>query len=69
MLGDTGMAQINESILSKAKDCGFLDSSVLMSDTTAQEAMIHYPTEVGLMSRYGQLVEKAVGKLGGNFET
>lgn len=64
MLGDTGMAQINESIFSKAEDCGFLDSSVLMSDTTVQEAMIPYPTEVGLMSRFGQLVQKAVGKTG-----
>lgn len=67
MLGDQGMAQVNDSILSKAKDCGFLDSSVLMSDTTAQEAMIPYPTEVGLMSRFGQLVQRAVGRLGGRF--
>lgn len=67
MLGDAGMAQINESVLLKAKECGLLDSTELMSDTTAQEAMIPYPTEVGLMSRFGQLVQRAVGRLGGKF--
>jgi hypothetical protein len=67
MLGDAGMAQINESVLLKAKECGFLDPTKLMSDTTAQEAMIPYPTEVGLMSRFGQLVQRAVGRLGGKF--
>ena len=67
MLGDAGLAQINERILLKAKECGILDPSKMMSDTTAQEAMIPYPTEVGLMSRFGQLVQKAVSKLGGKF--
>ena len=67
MLGDTGLAQINRSVLSKAQDCGFADPSALMSDTTAQEAMIPYPTEVGLMARFGQLAQRAVGRLGGKF--
>lgn len=67
-LGDIGLARINESILSKAKNCGFLDPSVLMSDTTAQEAMIPYPTEVGLMSRFSYLAQKAVSKLTGKFQ-
>ncbi len=67
MLGEAGIAQINESVLSKAKELGFLDPTVLMSDTTAQEAMIPYPTEVGLMSRFGQMVQKAVGSIGGKF--
>ena len=38
-----------------------------MSDTTAQEAKIPYPTETGLMMRFGQLVQKAVSGLGGKF--
>ncbi len=67
MLGGDGLARINENILKKAQEIGFLDASVLMSDTTAQEAMIPYPTEVGLMSRFVQLAQKAVGKLGGKF--
>lgn len=68
MLGGEGVAKLNESILIKAKDCGFLDSSVTMSDTTAQEAMIPYPTEVGLMSRFSQLAQRAAGQLGGKFQ-
>lgn len=67
MLGDVGMAQINQSILSKAQMLGIMDPSKLMSDTTAQEAKIPYPTEAGLMLRFGQLVEKSVVKLGGKF--
>lgn len=67
MLGEAGMAQINKSVLSKAQGYGLVEPSVLMSDTTAQEAMIPYPTEVGLMARFGQLVQRAVGKLGGKF--
>ena len=68
MLGGDGVSKINAKILLKAKECGLLDSSVLMSDTTAQEAMIPFPTEVGLMSRFSQLVQKAVSKLGGKFK-
>jgi hypothetical protein len=41
--------------------------SRLMSDTTAQEAKIPYPNEVGLMSRYAGIVKKAVGKAGKAF--
>ena len=67
MLGDVGIAQINHSILSKAQILGIMNPSQLMSDTTAQEAKIPYPTETGLMMRFGQLVQKAVSGLGGKF--
>lgn len=67
MLGPVGLQEINTQILKTAADHGLLDSSVLMSDTTAQEAMIPYPTEVGLMSRYMTLAQKYVKKLGGKF--
>jgi len=67
MLGGDGLSRINEIILKKAQECGFLNASVLMSDTTAQEAMIPYPTEVGLMARFSQLAQRAVSKLGGKF--
>jgi len=68
MLGGDGVAKLNENILLKAKECGFLDPSVAMSDTTAQEAMIPYPTEIGLMSRFSQLAQRAIGQLGGKFQ-
>lgn len=67
MLGPEGVEKINAEILKIAQSHGFVDTSILMSDTTAQEAMIPYPTEVGLMSRYMQIVQKSVGKLGGKF--
>lgn len=67
MLGDVGIAQINHSILSKAQILGIMNPSQLMSDTTAQEAKIPYPTETGLMMRFGQLVQKSVSGLGGKF--
>lgn len=67
MLGEEGMHKINSQILGIAKVAGLVDPSRLMSDTTAQEAKIPYPNEVGLMSRYAGIIKKAVGKAGGAF--
>ena len=67
MLGDEGLSAINGEILRVAQTHGLLDPSVLMADTTAQEAKIPYPTEVGLMSRYTSLAAKNLRKLGGKF--
>jgi IS5 family transposase len=67
MLGQDGMNKINGNILEIAKDSGVLDSSRLMSDTTAQEAKIPYPNEVGLMSRYAGIVQKTAKKAGKAF--
>ena len=62
LLGPEGMNQINSHILDIAVKEGFTDSTVLMSDTTAQEAKIPYPNEVGLMDKYlkkaGALLKK-----------
>jgi len=69
MLGPDGISTINKFVLEIAVDHGLLDSSVLMSDTTAQEAMIPYPNEVGLMSRYMELAQSAIKKLGGKFSS
>ena len=41
---------------------------MVMSDTTAPEAMIPYPTEVGLMARFMTLAQKTIGRLGGKFQ-
>lgn len=67
MLGPDGMAEITKLVLCHAKELGILDDSSLMSDTTAQEAMIPYPTEVGLMKRFTDLVGKCLKKVGGKF--
>jgi hypothetical protein len=52
MMGPEGMDIFNKTFLSKAESLGILDPTRLMSDTTAQEAMIPYPNEVGLMKRF-----------------
>lgn len=67
MLGPDGMDMINKVILLNAKNLGLLDPSRLMSDTTAQEAKIPYPNEVGLMKRFADLVTKNLKAVGGKF--
>lgn len=60
MLGADGVSALNSEILSLAVKEGYADPTRLMSDTTAQEARIPYPNEVGLMARYTQIVKKSV---------
>ena len=67
MLGEEGITEINNEFLRNAIDHGLADPQSMMSDTTAQEAKIPYPTEVGLMSRFMELAGKAVRSLGGKF--
>jgi hypothetical protein len=67
MMGPEGMDLLNKTFLFHAKEIGILDSGTLMSDTTAQEAMIPYPNEVGLMKRFTELVAKNLEKVGGKF--
>lgn len=67
MVGPEGMGIFNKQFLLNAKEVGILDSSSLMSDTTAQEAMIPYPNEVGLMKRFTDLVTRNLKNVGGKF--
>jgi hypothetical protein len=69
MLGPSGIEEINKKILGIAENHKLIDPMEVMSDTTAQEAMIPYPNEVGLMNRYMDLVKKGIGKLGGKFQS
>lgn len=69
MLGPEGMDLLNRKFLTHAQDVGLLDPSRLMSDTTAQEAMIPYPNEVGLMKRFTDLVSKNLKRVGGKFSS
>ena len=69
MLGPEGMDILNRQFLDHAKDLGILDPSSLMSDTTAQEAKIPYPNEVGLMKRFTDLTVGALKKVGGKFSS
>ncbi len=65
MLGPEGMEKLNTTFLREAQSLGILDATTLMSDTTAQEAMIPYPNEVGLMKRFTDLVSKSISKVRG----
>lgn len=67
MMGPEGMDIFNKQFLLHARDIGILDGSKLMADTTAQEAMIPYPNEVGLMKRFTELAVGALKKVGGKF--
>ena len=69
MMGPEGMELLNRQALVSAKEAGILDSSSLMSDTTAQEAMIPYPNEVGLMKRFTDLVAKNLKRVGDKFSS
>lgn len=69
MMGPEGMDIFNKTILLKAQELGILDCRSLMSDTTAQEAMIPYPNEVGLMKRFTDLTVRALKKVGGKFSS
>ena len=68
MLGADGVERFNTEVLKMAHGHGVLDPKQLMSDTTAQEAMVPYPTEVGLMNRFMHLAKRAIDKLGGKFQ-
>jgi IS5 family transposase len=68
MFGSEGMEEINKLILKTAKKYNLIDQTRMMSDTTAQEAKIPYPNEVGLMSRFMELMSKNMKKVGGKFQ-
>ncbi|MDH3728963.1 MAG: transposase [Myxococcales bacterium] len=65
LMGPGGMAALNEVILQCAADSGCLDARLAVGDTTAQEAPMSYPTEVGLMSRFARMVGIASKRVGG----
>ena len=57
MLGESGLQEMTDYILRTASDCGFADPRGLCTDTTAQEANIPYPTEVGHMNAFMKSVK------------
>ena len=52
MLGPEGMRRLNERVIAQATRHKFADPKRLTADTTAQEASIPYPNEVGLMTAF-----------------
>lgn len=57
LLGPDGVSALTADLLRSANDLGFTDSKTLCADTTAQEASIPYPTEVGLMHSFSKTVQ------------
>jgi hypothetical protein len=52
MLGEKGLQELTDYALRTAAENGFADPRGLCSDTTAQEANISYPNEVGHMNAF-----------------
>lgn len=69
LLGADGLSEINAVVLRAARQQGFLDVRGLCSDTTAQEARIPYPNEVGLMKSFADSVGRGLALLKGRIKT
>lgn len=70
LLGEEGKKEINEYIVKQAVKNGFADPDSITADTTAQEASIPHPNEIGLMASFFRGASKAcrhVGKFLGDF--
>ncbi|MEO1457928.1 MAG: hypothetical protein AAFV49_10270 [Pseudomonadota bacterium] len=52
LMGPEGLQSLNEAVVKMAAEAGFADPSLLVADTTAQEAPTSYPTEVRLLDRF-----------------
>lgn len=64
LLGEDGMRQLNEYLVKWAVDEKLADPSLVVADTTAQEAAIPYPNEVGHMAAFLNAVVAASSKAG-----
>ena len=64
LMGEDGTRLINEYVVEKAVEEKLADPKVLVADTTAQEAAIPYPNEIGLLSSFLTTVVAASKKAG-----
>ena len=64
MLGEEGHRLINEYVVGHAVELGLADPTLAVADTTAQEAAIPYPNEMGLMSQFLGSVGRASKRAG-----
>jgi hypothetical protein len=68
LLGEDGLKLINEYVVGWAVNEKLADPSVAVGDTTAQEAAIPHPNEMGLMAAFVTSVMAASKKAGKVFE-
>lgn len=64
LMAEDGMKLINEYVVKWAVEEKLADPSVVVGDTTAQEAAIPYPNEMGLMAAFMTTVAAASAKAG-----
>ncbi len=69
LLGEDGLRELNEFVVKMAIEKGFTKKDLLAADTTAQEAAIPHPNEMGLMASFLKGAQQASEKLGGTFRT
>ena len=65
LMGQDGMKRLNEYVVKEAVEENLANPRVLVADTTAQEATIPYPNELGLMATFLSAVAAASTKAGG----
>jgi hypothetical protein len=65
LLGEDGTALLNEYVVKWAVEEKLADPTVVVADTTAQEAAIPYPNEMGLLSTFVTAVVAAGKRVGG----
>jgi hypothetical protein len=65
LMGQDGMKELNEYVVKEAVGEKLADPNLLVADTTAQEAAIPYPNEMGLMATFLSAVAAASAKAGG----
>jgi len=64
LMGEDGVRLINEAVVEQAVSLGLADPKVAVADTTAQEAAIPHPNEMGLLASFVRSVESLAGKAG-----
>lgn len=64
LIGEEGLRVINEHVVGLAVELKLADPRLAVADTTAQEAEIPHPTEVGMMAKYLAVVGKTSQRAG-----
>ncbi len=68
LLGQEGIRLINQYVVHEAVKHKLADPKTVAADTTAQEAAIPYPNEMGLMASFLSSVTRAARKVGGSLK-
>lgn len=68
LLGEDGIKLINQGVVEQAVEEKLADPRTVVADTTAQEAAVPHPNEMGLMAGFLTSVAVASHKLGGKLK-